>query len=127
MASGGRDAIRNRRARIAVAALFLTNGGIFANLVPRFPELKADLALSNTAYGIVVAAFPAGALVAGVAAGAVVRRFTSARTSLACTVGIAVLVFAAGTLDGARAPGLGAVRRRRVRRHRRRRHRTPTA
>jgi MFS family permease len=96
MASGGRDAIRNRRARVAVAALFLTNGAIFANLVPRFPELKADLALSNTAYGIVVAAFPVGALVAGVAAGAVVRRFTSARTALVCTVGIAVLVFAAG-------------------------------
>ena len=106
MASGGRDAIRNSRARIAVAALFLTNGGIFANLVPRFPELKAGLALSNTAYGVVVAAFPAGALIAGVAAGAVVRRFTSARTSLACTIGIAILVFAAGLST---APALLAV------------------
>jgi MFS family permease len=96
MASGGRDATRNRRARVAVAALFLTNGAIFANLVPRFPELKIELALSNTAYGIVVAAFPAGALVAGAAAGAVIRRFTSARAALACTVGIAVSVFAAG-------------------------------
>lgn len=96
MASGDRDAIRDRRARVAIAALFLTNGAIFANLAPRFPELKTELALSNTAYGVVVAAFPVGALVAGVAAGAVIRRLTSARAALASTVGIAVLVFAAG-------------------------------
>ena len=95
MADGGEDSIRNRRARIAVAAMFLTNGAIFANLAPRFPELKTELALSNTAYGIVVAAFPVGALIAGLAAGAVIRRLTSARTTLVCTIGIAALVFAA--------------------------------
>ncbi|HYO04351.1 MAG TPA: MFS transporter [Mycobacterium sp.] len=77
--------------------MFLTNGAIFANLVPRFPELKTELALSNTAYGIVVAAFPVGALFAGLAAGAIVRRLTSARTALLCTTGIALLVFAAGS------------------------------
>jgi Major Facilitator Superfamily len=87
---------RTSRARIAVSAMFLTNGAIFANLVPRFPELKTDLALSNTTYGIVVAAFPVGALVAGVAAGAIIRRLTSARTALLCTIGIALLVCAAG-------------------------------
>ena len=42
---------RNSRARIAVAALFLTNGALFANLLPRFPEIKTDLAMSNAAYG----------------------------------------------------------------------------
>ena len=87
---------RTSRARIAVSAMFLTNGAIFANLVPRFPELKTELALSNTSYGIVVAAFPIGALVAGIAAGAVIRKLTSARTTLLCTIGIAVLVCAAG-------------------------------
>ena len=87
---------RTSRARIAVSAMFLTNGAIFANLVPRFPEIKTELALTNTTYGIVVAAFPVGALVAGLAAGAVIRKLTSARASLVCTVGIALLVFAAG-------------------------------
>ncbi|MDT5074849.1 MAG: hypothetical protein QOH82_4169, partial [Mycobacterium sp.] len=29
---------------MAVAAMFLTNGAIFANLVPRYPELKTELA-----------------------------------------------------------------------------------
>ena len=88
---------RTSRARIAVSAMFLTNGAIFANLVPRFPELKTELALSNTAYGVVIAAFPVGALMAGLTAGAVIRTLTSARTAVLCTVGIAVLVFAAGS------------------------------
>lgn len=95
MVSGADELVRDRRARIAVAALFLTNGAIFANLAPRFPELKADLALSNTGYGIVVAAFPVGALIAGVGAGALIRRFTSARLAVLCTIGIAALVFTA--------------------------------
>ena len=86
---------RNRRARVAVAALFLTNGAIFANLVPRLPGLKADLALSNTSYGVIVAAFPTGALVAGLAAGAIIRRFSSARMAVAGTIGIATAVFVA--------------------------------
>jgi MFS family permease len=96
MATGVLETTRNRRARVAVAAMFLTNGAIFANLVPRFPELKNELALDNTAYGVVVAAFPVGSLVAGLAAGAIIRRLTSARAALICTVGIAALVFAAG-------------------------------
>ncbi len=37
MASEPLDDARNRRARVAVAALFLTNGALFANLLPRFP------------------------------------------------------------------------------------------
>ena len=120
MAPEPRNGVRDRRARIAVAALFLTNGAIFANLVPRFPELKTDLALSNTAYGVAVAAFPAGALVAGPTAGALIRRFTSARMAVACTIGIAVLVLSPRGDDTA-AAGRGTVRRRRLRRRHRRR------
>ena len=77
--------------------MFFTNGALFANLVPRLPGIKTDLALSNTAYGIIVAAFPAGALMAGLAAGPVIRRFTSARAAVAGTLGIAVLVFVAAS------------------------------
>ncbi len=56
---------QNRNARIAVAALFLSNGALFANLLPRYPEIKTDLHLSNAVYGAAIAAFSAGALVAG--------------------------------------------------------------
>jgi fucose permease len=84
------------RARIAVAALFFTNGALFAALLPRYPEIKADLALSNTAFGIAVAAFSGGAFMAGITAGALIRRWTSARVGVAGTLGIAVFVLLAG-------------------------------
>ena len=89
-----------------MAALFLTNGAVFANLVPRLPELKTELGLTNAEYGIVVAAFPAGALVAGLAAAQLIRRFTSARVAVAGTVGIAALVLLAGA---AATPAIVAV------------------
>lgn len=90
-----------RRARVAVAALFLTNGALFANLVPRYPEIKAGLDLGNATYGLAVAAFPAGAITAGLAAAALVRRFGSARVAVAGTV-----LTAAGLLLAGLAPVL---------------------
>src|ERR1700738_1894855 len=87
---------RDRRARIAVAALFLTNGALFANLLPRYPEIKADLGLSNAEYGAAVAAFSVGALVTGSLAASLIRRFHSARVAAWGHVGTAVLVWVAG-------------------------------
>jgi MFS family permease len=84
----------DRRARVAVAALFLTNGALFANLLPRYPQIKAALGLDNATYGLAVAAFPAGAIVAGLAAGVVIRRIGSAQVAVTSTIltGLAVLV-----------------------------------
>ena len=92
----------DRRARAAVAALFLTNGALFANLVPRYPEIKAALDLDNTVYGLAVAAFPAGAIIAGLGAGFVVRRLGSAQAAVAGTILTGLGVLAAGT-----APSFG--------------------
>src|SRR3954464_14538830 len=92
---------QDRRARIATAALFLTNGAIFANLLPRYPEIKADLQLSNAVYGIAIAAFSGGALVAGLAAAALIRRFRSARVAVAGSIGIAAFVFVAALAPSA--------------------------
>ncbi|MDP9794898.1 MFS family permease [Catenuloplanes nepalensis] len=86
----------DRRARIAVAALFFTNGALFANLIPRYPEIKAELGLGNALYGLSVAAFPTGAIVAGLAAGLLVRRFGSATVAAAGTLLTAAGVLAAG-------------------------------
>ena len=36
-----------RRARLAVSALFLVNGALIANVLPRLPVIKASLGLSN--------------------------------------------------------------------------------
>ncbi|MBO0675955.1 MFS transporter [Mycolicibacterium sp. S2-37] len=89
------------RARIAVAAQFFTNGALFANLLPRFPEIKTDLALSNTVYGLAIGAFSTGAFVAGLTAGALIRRFTSARVAVGGTVGIAVFMVVAALAPAA--------------------------
>ena len=89
-------ALAARRARLAVAALFFTNGALFANLIPRYPQIKADLGLSNAVYGLSVAAFPTGAIVAGMAAGILVRRFGSAPVAVAGTLLTSVGVLAAG-------------------------------
>jgi len=71
-----------RRARVAVAALFLTNGALLANLLPRYPEIKAALGLANSTYGLALAAFPAGAILAGLAAAGLIRRLGSARLAV---------------------------------------------
>jgi fucose permease len=86
---------QHRNARVAVAALFLSNGALFANLLPRLPEIKTDLHLSNTVYGVAIAAFSAGALVAGLAAATLIRRFRSSRVAVVSTLGLAGFVFAA--------------------------------
>ena len=75
-----------RHARTAVAVLFFTNGALFANLLPRYPQIKAELGLTNIAFGLAVAAFPLGALIAGLSAGVLIRRFRSSRVAIAATV-----------------------------------------
>lgn len=71
-----------RHARAAVAALFLTNGAVFFNIVPRYPQIKADLGVSNAVFGTAVALCSVGALLAGLLAGAATRRFGSARVAV---------------------------------------------
>ncbi|TDC66679.1 MFS transporter [Streptomyces hainanensis] len=92
-----------RRARVAVAALFFTNGALFANLVPRFPQIKSDLGIDNATYGLAVAAFPAGAIAAGLAAGILIRRLGSARVAVVGTV-----LTGAGALVAGTAPSVAA-------------------
>ncbi|MET8907885.1 MFS transporter [Micromonospora sp. NPDC004551] len=72
---------QTRQARAAVAALFLTNGAVFFNIVPRYPQIKADLGISNAVLGTAIAGYSIGALVAGLLAGAAIRRFRSARVA----------------------------------------------
>ena len=97
-----------RRARIGVAVLFFTNGAIFANLLPRYPEVMQNLDLSNAAFGLAVAAFPLGALLAGLSAGTLVRRFRSSRVAVVATflTAVGILVAGAGQSWAVLAAGL---------------------
>lgn len=85
-----------RNARTAVAVLFFTNGALFANLLPRYPQIKEDLGIGNGAYGLAVAAFPAGAIAAGLAAGVLIRRVGSAQVAVVGTLLTAMGILAAG-------------------------------
>lgn len=95
------DTTAARRARWAVSALFFTNGALFANLLPRYPEVKDALGLDDAAYGLTIIAFPAGAIAAGLLAGMLIRWAGSARMAVAGT-----LVTAAGVLAAGLAPSL---------------------
>ena len=78
--------VRVRRARIAVSAFFLTNGALYANLLPRLPEVKDAFGLTNTLYGLLVVAFPLGAILVGALPARAVRRSGSARVAALGTV-----------------------------------------
>jgi MFS family permease len=90
-----------RHARTAIATLFLTNGAIYFNIVPRYPEIKAELGLSNAALGAAIAAFPIGALLAGLLAGVVIRRVRSSRAGA-----LGIVLTSVATLAVAVAPNV---------------------
>lgn len=103
------DPARVRRARIAVSAFFLTNGALYANLLPRLPEVKDAFGLSNTLYGLLVVAFPLGAILVGALPARAIRRFGSGRVAALGTVLLSMCLAAAGAGAGLGAgTGLGA-------------------
>jgi MFS family permease len=84
---------RLRRARLAVTACFFLNAVFYANVVPRLPDIKADLGLSNASLGTALAAMPLGALLAALSSAALIRRFTSARVASWGLVLLGVVLF----------------------------------
>ncbi|MEV8392555.1 MULTISPECIES: MFS transporter [unclassified Streptomyces] len=96
LAMSTRPGLTERQARVAVSVLFFTNGALFANLLPRFPQIKAELGMGNAAYGLAVATFPSGAIVAGLAAGVLIRGFGSARVAVTGTILTGAWILAAG-------------------------------
>ncbi|MFD2091020.1 MFS transporter [Blastococcus deserti] len=96
-----------RSARLAVALCFFLNAVFYAGLVPRLPEIKAELGLSNSSLGAALAAVPLGALVAGLFSAALIRRFTSARVATGGLVLLGVLL--SGVAVAPNWPALAAI------------------
>jgi MFS family permease len=67
-----------RAARVAVGMLFFVNALALTTVLPRLPQIKADLGLTNTALGLALAAAPVGSLVAVPMTGRLIARFGSA-------------------------------------------------
>jgi MFS family permease len=86
---------RLRRARAAVATCFFLNAVFYAGLVPRLPEVKADLGLSSTALGAAIAAMPLGSLLAGLSSAWFIRRFGSGPVASTALVLLGIAVWAA--------------------------------
>jgi MFS family permease len=84
-----------RAARAAVATCFFVNAVLYANLVPRLPELKDRLDLTNATLGAALAALPLGALVSALASAALMRRFGSARVASWGLVALAAAIWGA--------------------------------
>ncbi|HJF15221.1 MAG TPA: MFS transporter [Enteractinococcus helveticum] len=87
-------ASRIRRARAATGLLFLTNGALLANLIPRYPEIKAALGMTDSLFGLSVAAFPLGAMIFGVFAAGLIRRFGAGMIATLMTITLAVCLAA---------------------------------
>ncbi|WP_460839261.1 MFS transporter [Nocardioides marmoraquaticus] len=85
-----------RRARAGVSLMFFTNGVLLAALLPRFPEIKDALGLSNSAFGLTVVAMPVGALVAAGVAAPVIRRLGTLRVATLGSVLLALAFLVAG-------------------------------
>jgi MFS family permease len=85
-----------RRARSAVGLLFFANGIALTTVLPRLPEIKTELGLTNTALGLALAAAPIGSLTAVPLTGRLIARFGSAPVAAV-----------AGLVLGIGLPGLG--------------------
>ncbi len=103
-----------RRQRVAVAALFLVNGAAFSSWLPRVPEVRDRLGLTLAELGGVLLGAGLGGLLASVAAGALVDRLGSRRSSvlgsLAVCAGLPLIAVApTGFALAVVLVGLGAV------------------
>ncbi|GAB3816195.1 MFS transporter [Tessaracoccus terricola] len=90
-----------RLARWGVALLFWLNGATYASLIPRYPEIKQALQLSDTFWGLSIAVGPLGGLAAGLATAALMRRFNSANVSVISQVGAIVMINVIGNAPAA--------------------------
>lgn len=89
------------RARIGISLVFSINGAIFANLLPRYPQIKESLGMSDTLF--------AGGRLRGGRLAAVVHHPRSVGTPLRARA--VYTVGTAGMGAATVAVGLGAIRR----------------
>src|SRR5699024_5348545 len=90
-----------RRARVGVSLMFFTNGVLLAALLPRYPELKAALDLTDAEFGMAVVAFPLGAIVTAAFGGRAVRAFGARGVTALGSVLLALGSWAAGVSPSA--------------------------
>lgn len=81
--------VTSRRLAVFVGSVFGAESAFFAVVPPLVPQLVRDVHLTTTEVGILVAAYPAGVLLAAIPSMALVDR---RGVRMATVVGIAVLI-----------------------------------
>jgi MFS family permease len=96
------------RARTGVALVFVLNGLCFASLVSRFPDVRADLALSNGGLGLLLLSIAAGSVLALPSSGWLIDRWSAATVVRvgALLVAVGLVVAALGTAPAASVPAV---------------------
>lgn len=89
-----RDSVSPRRLAIASGALFFVNGMVYGNWLPRIPELKDQLGLSNTNLGITLLGGGIGGIVGSLLASRVTKRLGSRRLLLRTIVPLPIVMAA---------------------------------
>lgn len=80
-----------------MVGLFWLNGAAWSSIVPRYPEIKDALGLSNAWWGLVVGLGPIGGLIAGLLTARLMRRFSSANVAVVAQVAGICLLLLLGT------------------------------
>lgn len=89
-----------------MSVLFAVNGALFANWVPRIPDVTRALELSESVLGLTLASAMVGALTAGALAGVAITRIGSGRLAVLCACAYGLLLFLLGAAPT--APALAA-------------------
>ncbi|SEI97751.1 MFS transporter [Demequina mangrovi] len=85
-----------RRARLGVSVIFFTNGIVLGGFAPRVPEMRDQLGVSYGTLGAAMAMWSVGALLLGLLAAPLIRRFRSSRVATLSMVASATALLAAG-------------------------------
>ena len=92
------DAPRLRNSGAAVAALFFVNGATFSNWLPRIPEIRDQLGLSNAGLGATLLGGGLGGIIGALVVGRVIDRLGSRRlltlVATALSIGMPLIAFA---------------------------------
>lgn len=81
-----------RSATIAIATAFFVNGATFSSWIPRLPEIRDRLGVSETGLGITLVGAGIGGLAASVFSGALVDRFGSRTMTVATSLVLSALL-----------------------------------
>jgi len=80
----------DNRSRLAVLAVFFTNGALLATWVSRIPAIQEKLSLSEGQLGLVLLGLSVGVLTALAAAGGLSARFGSPKVTIAGALGLCI-------------------------------------